>query len=64
MICPYRKRVIHRPDHVDGCTRYYALDTEEFLDCYKKDCPFYAAENDECLKAAAEIGRANRGDNE
>lgn len=42
MKCPYQKKVIHKPEFIDGFqTTRYAEDIIEFCDCLEKSCPFY-----------------------
>lgn len=41
MKCPYRKRIIHKPEHTEGYVTYYAEDIEEFADCCESKCYFY-----------------------
>ena len=41
MKCPYRKKIIHKPEHTEGFITYYAADIEEYADCCESKCPFY-----------------------
>lgn len=42
MICPYLKKVIHKPEEFLGMnTIRYAEDITEFCECVGHGCPFY-----------------------
>ena len=41
MKCPYRTRVIHKPEYTEGYIKHFAEDITEFCECLKSECPFY-----------------------
>lgn len=41
MKCPYRTKVIHKPEDTEGYVKNFAEDVTEFCDCIKSECPFY-----------------------
>lgn len=41
MKCPYRTKVIHKPENTDGYGQNFAEDITEFMECIKSECPFY-----------------------
>ena len=43
MKCPYRTKVIHKPENTDGYVKHFAEDITEFCECVKTGCPFYDA---------------------
>lgn len=60
MKCPYRKIVIHQPDRMYGDTRKFAVDTEEYPNCYENKCPFYIGGR--CMRAEAEMEGGNKNE--
>lgn len=41
MKCPYRTKVIHKPEQREWYLIKFAEDITEFCDCLKSECPFY-----------------------
>ncbi len=41
MKCPFRKKIIHKPEIRNGYYPIYPQDVTEYMDCYENDCPFY-----------------------
>ncbi len=41
MKCPYRIRMIHKPEYRCGYGKHFAEDITEFNECLKSECPFY-----------------------
>ena len=41
MKCPYRTKIIHKPEYTDGYIKHFAEDITEFCDCVQDECPFY-----------------------
>ena len=65
MICPYLKKVIHKPEEFLGThTIHYAEDITGFCECVGHECPFYYTTEehnpsymikDHCQRAESEV---------
>lgn len=62
MICPYLKKVIHKPEEFLGMhTTRYAEDITEFCECVEHKCPFYYTTEEHtkikehCQRAESEV---------
>lgn len=53
MKCPFRIHSIERDNFMDGAKQH----NEEFEECYKNDCPFYAKKEKRefCMRANLEV---------
>lgn len=50
MKCPYRKNIIKDFSIVCDGGRQKSIDSEEFADCHKEECPFYFATAESCKR--------------
>lgn len=58
MKCPYRKNIIKDFNIICNESRQKTIDSEEFADCHKEECPFYSATPESCKRVDVELGGA------